>query len=95
MIKGNISATKVLLKEVIKAEKRTAAGLIVPVIGKELQITGEIIQIGSGTSSIPMEAKVGEHVLFYPNAAQRFHIEDDLVMLLDARDILFRFKPDV
>ena len=95
MIQGNIGSTKVLVIEKKATEKKSASGLlIIPGIGKDPQICGKIIQIGAGTVASPMEAKVGETVLFYPGAAQRFCIEDTEVCLIESRDLLFRFIAD-
>jgi co-chaperonin GroES (HSP10) len=95
MIQGNIGATKILCKEIIKDEKTTKSGLIIPNISKDPQTIATVIQVGSGTTAFPMETKVGERVIFYPIAAQRFNIEDEQVLLLDNRDILFKFIPDL
>jgi co-chaperonin GroES (HSP10) len=93
MRQGSINATKILVREVEKKEAVTKAGIILTNIAvKEPQICGEVIQVGSGLlPNVPMETKIGERVLFYPNAAQKFNIDEDSVMLLDCRDILFRY----
>jgi co-chaperonin GroES (HSP10) len=93
MINGNIGSTKVLLKEVVKKESTTKSGIIISAIAKDPQITGDIIQIGSAVLADPDGARVNERVLFYPHAAQRFNIGDEPVMLLDCKEILFRFTP--
>jgi Chaperonin 10 Kd subunit. len=96
MIQGNIGRTKLLLKEVPKPEeKKTGAGLILLSTKNDPQIAADCIQCGEGLlPSIPMDVKVGERVLFYPHSAQRFNILDEPVILLDVRDVLFRFVPD-
>ena len=93
MIQGNIGGTKILVKEVIKKETTTKTGIILTAVAKDPQITGDVIQIGRLVASDPFETAVGERILFYPHSAQRFKIGDDEVMLLDNKDILFRFTP--
>ena len=95
MIQGNIGRTKLLLKEVPKPEeKKTGAGLILLTTKNDPQIAGDVLQTGEGMlPSVPMDVKVGERVLFYPHSAQKFNIGDTPVMLLDVREVLFRFVP--
>jgi co-chaperonin GroES (HSP10) len=95
MRQGLINSTKVLLKEIPKTEKKTESGLIIPNVGKgDPQISGIVLQVGKGLPSIPMEIEVGQTVLFFPHAVQRFNIDDEPVMLLDCRDCLFRYFPE-
>jgi len=94
MITGNINATKILVREIEKKESITKSGIILTnVASKSPQIEGVVIQNGAGLPNVPVETKIGDHVLFYPNSAQRFEIGETPVMLLDCRDILFRFTP--
>ena len=94
MVQGFIGATKVLLKEIEKKEKQTTSGLVLLASKADPQISGTAIQVGSGISpSVPMQVEVGDTCLFYPHAAQRFNIGDEPVLLVDCRDILFRYKP--
>jgi co-chaperonin GroES (HSP10) len=95
MIEGYINPTKVLCREQAKEERKTQSGIFIPAVGKDPQITATVVQVGSGIASFPMEVRVGERVLFYPHAAQRFNLGDEPMLLVDARDILFRYVPEL
>jgi co-chaperonin GroES (HSP10) len=94
MIQGNIGATKILLKEIPKKEQKTQAGLVILASKADPQISGTVIQTGTGLPpNFPMEVKIGETCLFFPHSAQRFNIGEEPVLLIDVRDVLFRYFP--
>lgn len=96
-----VLATKLLLKEAVKSEKKTESGIIIPDIGKQPTSVATIVLVGKGTSSLPMVAEVGDRVLFSPHAVTRLTIPEneetkDLglkgeYLLLDIKDVLLLF----
>lgn len=90
MIQGQILPTKLLCKEVVK-EKVSKGGILLPGTSRDPEITAEVIQIGSSPLT---EVKVGERIIFYPNAAQRFNLGEEQLLLVENRDILFHYFPE-
>jgi co-chaperonin GroES (HSP10) len=96
MITGNILPSKVLAKRILKKEKVTKTGIIIAeVVQKEINVTAEVVMIGSGVAKIlDSELEIGQTMLFSPHACQRFNLEDQEMLLVDSKDILFYFTPE-
>jgi co-chaperonin GroES (HSP10) len=61
----------------IAAEERTPGGLIIPDTAKEKPVEGEVLAVGQGVRDetgrlIPLEVKVGDHVLLASGRAPRW-----------------------
>ena len=58
-----------VLVESLDSEEKTSGGIIIPDTAKEKPQEGKVIAVGPGSKSddgkiIPMDVKVGDHVLF-------------------------------
>jgi co-chaperonin GroES (HSP10) len=86
---ASVLATKVLVKEIPKEEKKRSSGLIIPEnAGREPNVKGTVVLVGEGTPTVTIPVKEGNTVLFSPHSFQRVVFEDENYMLLDCRDIL-------
>ena len=80
-------------------EQRSKSGLVVPDTAKEKPQEGEVVAVGPGRLTdegkrIPMDVRVGEHVLFAKYAGSEIkELEEDL-LLLSEHDILAKVKND-
>lgn len=84
----NVLPTKLLVKRIVREQRFTASGLVIPDSAEEATCTGEIIIKGQGTNSVPMPMNVGQKVMYPPRAALRVKIEDTDYWLIDNRDVL-------
>ena len=88
-MEAKILATKVLVREYVKEEKKLASGIIIPQqAGKDPNIRGEVVLCGKGTTPLFMPVKVGDTVFFNPHSPQRVRVEDVDYLVLDVKDIL-------
>lgn len=83
---------RVLVRRVA-AEEKTSGGLIIPDTAREKPVEGEVVAVGSGlrdeTSRIvPLEVKVGDHVLFGNGAGVDVVIDGEERVILKQSDIL-------
>ena len=74
-------------------EETTKSGIVLPDTVKEKPQRGTIIAAGEGRRDddgdrIPMDAKVGDEVLFAKYAGTEFKLEDDELLILSEKDIL-------
>jgi co-chaperonin GroES (HSP10) len=83
---GSILKTKVLVRPFAVKEK-TSGGIIIPEISRPSQCGGEVILTGD----IELQAKIGNKVLFSPHAFQQVIINEEELMLVDHKDLLFIF----
>ena len=76
----------------IKAEEKTAGGIIIPDTAKEKPIEGEVIAVGNGKlykgTLRALEVKVGDRVLFGKYAGTEVKIEGEEHVLLREDDVL-------
>jgi chaperonin GroES len=77
----------------IAAEERTPGGLIIPDTAKEKPIEGEVLAVGHGVRDetgrlIPLEVKVGDHVLFGKWAGMEVVIDGEERLILKQSEIL-------
>jgi chaperonin GroES len=83
---------RVVIKR-IEAEARTAAGIIIPDTAKEKPAEGEIIAVGPGGRDengklIPIDIKVGDHVLFGKWSGTEVKIDGQDLLIMKESDIM-------
>ena len=80
-------ADRVLL-EPMKAETKTASGIIIPDNAKEKPQKAIVVAVGNGTKDNPMTVKFGDTVLYgkYSGTELKFEGKDYLIM--SEKDIL-------
>ncbi|MDQ7844301.1 MAG: co-chaperone GroES [Armatimonadota bacterium] len=75
-------------------EERTKGGIVLPDTAKEKPQRGEVIAVGpgewdqEGEKRIPLDVKVGDHVLFAKYSGSEFKIDGVDHLILRASDIL-------
>src|ERR1700733_11945998 len=77
----------------IDAEEKTAGGIITPDSAKEKPSQGEIVAVGPGGRDesgklIPIDLKVGDHVLFGKWAGTEGKIEGQGLLIMQESDIM-------
>ena len=82
---------KVLVKR-IEAEEKTKGGIIIPETAKEKPVEGKVIAIGNGRilengSKIPLDVKVGYHVLFGKYSGNEVKIDGEEHVVLKEEEI--------
>ena len=70
------------------AEEKTAGVLIIPDTAKEKPLAGKVIAVGTGTSEIKMEVKVGDQVLYGKYAGQEINVDGTDYLIMKQQDIL-------
>tara|TARA_B100000900_G_C20550752_1_gene704650 strand:- start:891 stop:1166 length:276 start_codon:yes stop_codon:yes gene_type:complete len=77
-----------VLVEPMKAETKTASGIIIPDNAKEKPQKATVVAVGSGTKDHSMTVKVGDTVLYgkYSGTELKFEGKDFLIM--PEKDIL-------
>ena len=82
-----------VLVERVEAETKTAGGIIIPDTAKEKPSEGKVIAVGSGTKDengkiIPLDAKVGDKVLFAKWGGTEIKIDGKDLLIMKESDIL-------
>ena len=77
----------------VGAEERTSGGIIIPDTAKEKPVEGDVFAVGPGARDqtgriIPLDVKVGDHVLFGKWAGTDVLIEGEERLILKESDIL-------
>ena len=85
---------RVVIKRTEETEE-TRSGLYIPDTAKEKPQQGEVIAVGAGQilesgKRIPLDLKVGDHVLFGKNAGTDVIIGDEDYVVMREREILGR-----
>ena len=83
---------RVLVRRV-EAEEKTAGGIIIPDTAKEKPSQGEITAVGLGARDetgklIPIDLKVGDHVLFGKWSGTEVKIEGVELLIMKESDIM-------
>jgi len=83
---------RVLLRRV-EEEAQTAGGIIIPDTAKEKPMEGEILAVGPGNRDekgerIPLDVKVGDHVLFGKWSGTETKIDGEELMIMKESDII-------
>ncbi len=77
----------------IEQDEKTAGGIIIPDTAKEKPIQGEVLAVGAGArddsgKTIPMDVKVGDHVLFGKWAGTEVKLDGQEMLVLKESDII-------
>lgn len=78
--------------EAIAKEETTASGIVLPETAKEKPQEGKIVAVGAGAlqdgQRVPLEVKVGDHVLFSKYAGTEVKYEGRELLIMRESDIL-------
>lgn len=82
----------------LEEEKQTASGIVIPDTAKEKPEQGEIVAVGHGRllqdgTTLPLQVKPGEKVLFGKYAGQTVRIDDEEFLVLKEEDVLGVIQP--
>jgi chaperonin GroES len=82
---------KVLVKRV-EAEEKTKGGIIIPETAKEKPVEGKVVAVGNGRilengSKVPLDVKVGDHVLFGKYSGNEVKIDGEEHVVLKEEEI--------
>lgn len=77
----------------LESETKTAGGIIIPDTAKEKPQEGQVVAVGPGARDeqgnvIPMDVKVGDHVLFGKWSGSEAKINDEELLIMKESDIL-------
>jgi len=77
----------------IEAQDKTPSGIIIPDTAKEKPIEGEVLAVGPGVRDengrlVPLDVKVGDHVLFGKWAGTELLIDGEERLILKQSEIL-------
>jgi chaperonin GroES len=77
----------------LEEEKQTASGIVIPDTAKEKPEQGEVVAVGHGRllengSTLPLQVKPGERVLFGKYAGQTVKVDDEELLVLKEEDVL-------
>ena len=90
---GIIGNTKLLLRVIEKVEEKTASGIFKPITVKDPNVSAEILKIGSGVpQNVGEEFKIGMVAIFSPHAPPRLQLQGEDYLILDYREVLFRYS---
>ncbi|MDM8162182.1 co-chaperone GroES [Labilibaculum sp. K2S] len=87
-LKGRILAGKILV-EAIKAEEKTASGIIIPDAAKEKPMQGKVVLVGTDKKDEPMELKIGDTVFYGKYSGTELVINGDDYLLMSQSDVLY------
>ncbi|PKQ60216.1 co-chaperone GroES [Labilibaculum filiforme] len=87
-LKGRILAGKILV-EAIKAEEKTASGIIIPDAAKEKPMQGKVVLVGADKKEEPMELKKGDTVFYGKYSGTELVINGDDYLLMSQTDVLY------
>ncbi|MCA1960293.1 MAG: co-chaperone GroES [Desulfomonile sp.] len=82
-----------ILVERVESEEKTAGGIILPDTAKEKPQQGKIIAVGTGKHTedgkvVPLEVKVGDHILFGKYSGSDVKIEGVEYLIMREDDVL-------
>ena len=77
-----------ILTKIITKGPLTEEGLLLPEGAKAPAQRAKVIAVGSGTDLEPMEAKVGDVVLFTKGAGREVLIDDEEYLMLTTREVI-------
>lgn len=87
-LKGRILAGKILI-EPVKAEEKTASGIIIPDSAKEKPQVGKVVKVGADKKDEPMEVKSGDTVYYGKYSGTELHIDGTDYLLISQTDVLY------
>ena len=77
-----------------ESEATTASGLVIPDTAKEKPQQGDVLAVGPGRRSdntgeiVPMDVAVGDTVVYSKYGGTDITVEDEDLLILNARDVL-------
>ena len=82
-----------VLIESLESEEKTAGGIIIPDTAKEKPQEGKVIAVGPGSKTedgkiVPMDVKVGDHVLFGKWSGTEVKIDGKEYSIMKESDIM-------
>jgi chaperonin GroES len=82
-----------LIVKRLEEEEKTKGGIIIPDTAKEKPIEGKVIAVGKGKTkedgtTIPMEAKKGDRILFAKYAGTEVKIDGEEHLIMKEDDVL-------
>ena len=80
-------ADRVLI-EPMKAETKTASGIIIPDTAKEKPQKGKVVAVGPGTKDEKLTVKIGDSVLYGKYAGTELKLEGADYLMMRESDIL-------
>jgi chaperonin GroES len=80
-------ADRVLVKPV-KAESKTASGIIIPEAAQEKTQTAIVEAIGPGTEKEPVTVKVGETIMYDKYAGTQIKMDSEDYLIVNQSDII-------
>jgi chaperonin GroES len=80
-------ADRVLVKPV-KAESKTASGIIIPEAAQEKTQTAIVEAIGPGTEKEPVTVKVGETIMYDKYAGTQIKMDSEDYLIVKQSDII-------
>ena len=77
----------------LKREEKTKSGLVLPDTSTDKPTEANVIAVGPGDRDddgkrIPMDVKVGDHILYAKYTGTEFKIDDEDVLILSEKDVL-------
>ena len=76
------------LVQPLKAETKTASGIIIPDSAKEKPQKGNVVAVGPGTKENPVTVKVGDTVLYGKYSGTELKLESNDYLIMRESDIL-------
>ena len=77
-----------VLVEPVKAETKTASGIIIPDTAKEKPQEGTVVAVGNGKPDEPMTVKVGDRVLYGKYAGSELKLDGKDYLIVRESDLL-------
>ena len=77
-----------VLVEPLKAETKTASGIIIPDTAKEKPQKGNVVAVGPGTKDNPITVKAGDSVLYGKYSGTELKLEGKDYLIMRESDIL-------
>jgi len=82
-----VNPTKCLIEDIAESKEKTAGGIYIPASVKAPTMQGKIVVKGDGTKEIEIKYKVGDIVLFHPNAGTKLMWKDKEYRLVDVAEV--------
>jgi chaperonin GroES len=76
----------------LEAKETVKGGIIIPEVAREKPVEGIVIAVGNGRREkgelVPMDVKVGDHVLFGKYSPNEIEVDDERLIILKEDEIL-------
>jgi chaperonin GroES len=77
-----------VLIEPMKAETKTASGIIIPDTAKEKPLRGTVKAVGKTTDGKELDVKIGDTVLYGKFAGTEVELDSESYLIMEQADIL-------